>query len=93
MTIGSYQAFNSLVENDNIQPFNTLKECISSVNRICNCQKQRKNNKSEECNRLYIHLINTVAVNMIDYFKSKTNDNEITFTHTGPHVIKTIKLR
>jgi len=93
MTIGSYQAFNNLVEKDNIQSFNSLKECISSVNRICNCQKQRKTAKSEECNRLYVQIVNSIAVNMVEYFKTKTNDSEITFTHNGPHVIKTIKLR
>lgn len=93
MTIGGYQDFANRFGNDNISAFNDLKNCINVVGKICNCQKQRKANKSEECNKIYISLVHTVIVGMTDYLKTKTNDEEIIFLSNGPHEISRIKLR
>lgn len=93
MTIGNYQSFNNFVANDNVNEFNSLKNCIAVLNKICNCQKQRKAAKSEECNNIYINIINNNVSNMIDYFRTKTTDDEIIFYHNGSHEIKRIKLR
>jgi len=79
--------------NDNVPVFSQLKNCISVVNKICSCQRQRKAIKSEECNNLYINIINSSANNLIEYFKTKTTDPEIIFYHNGSHEIKRIRLR
>lgn len=93
MNIGSHQAFINLIGTDNAVSINTLKDCLQGLNQICNCQKQRKNQKQEECNAMYINLIISHASNLVDYFKTKTTDNEITFSYGSNHIIKTIKLR
>ena len=56
-------------------------------------RKQRKAIKAEECNNLYINLINSAISNMADYLRTKTTDNEIIFYQVGNHEIKRIKLR
>ncbi len=93
MTVGGYQDFINKFGNDNITSFDNLKNCILICNKICNCQKQRKHIKSEECNNLYINLVNYTMVNMLDYLRTKTADDEIVFYHNGSHEIKRIKLR
>jgi hypothetical protein len=57
MNIGSHQALVNLIGTDNIVSINTLKDCLQGLNQICNCQKQRKNQKQEQCNAMYINLI------------------------------------
>jgi hypothetical protein len=93
MIIGSHQALIQLMQNDNISAIDRLKDCLHGLNKICSCQKQRKNQKQEECNALYINFVSSHASELVNYFKTKTTDNEITFSYGGSHVIKTIKLR
>lgn len=93
MTVNGYQDFLSKFGNDNISAIDTLKNCYTTLQKICHCQKQRKVNKSEECNKIYINIINSTIINMTDYLKTKTTDQEIIFYHSGPHEIKRIKLR
>jgi hypothetical protein len=93
MNIGSHQALVNLLSSEHIVSMDRLKDCIQQVNKICSCQKQRKNQKHEECNVLYINFVISHASDLIDYFRTKTTDNEIIFSHGSNHVIKTIKLR
>lgn len=93
MTIGGYQAFYNLINNDNTPSFAPLKNCVTVTNKICNCQKARKNAKIEECERIYINIIRSSANSMVEYFKSKTNDSEIIFYHGGSHEILRLQLR
>ena len=93
MNIGSPQALIQLMQNDNITSIDKLKECLHSLGRICSCQKQRKNQKHEECNTMYINFVSSNVSNLADYFKTKTTDNEITFSYGSNHILKTIKLR
>jgi hypothetical protein len=93
MNIGSHQALVNLLASEHIVSMDRLKDCIQQVNKICSCQKQRKNQKHEECNVLYINFVISHASDLIDYFRTKTTDNEIIFSHGSNHVIKTIKLR
>lgn len=93
MNIGSHQALIQLMQNDNITAIDRLKDCLHGLSKICSCQKDRKNKKQEECNTLYINFVSSHASNLVDYFRTKTTDNEITFTYGSNHVIKTIKLR
>jgi len=93
MNIGGYQDFLNKFGKDNIPTVEPLKVCYDSVQKICNCQKQRKINKSEECNNIYINIINFTISNMVEYLKTKTTDSEIIFYHNGSHEIKRIKLR
>lgn len=93
MIIGSHQALVNFVGNDSISSIDRLRECLAGLNKICSCQKQRKNQKQEECNALYINFVSSHASELVNYFKTKTTDNEITFSYGGSHVIKTIKLR
>jgi hypothetical protein len=93
MIIGSHQALIQLIGKDNISSVDRLRECLAGLNKICSCQKQRKTQKQEECNTLYINFASSHASELTDYFKTKTTDNEITFSYGGSHVIKTIKLR
>lgn len=92
MIIGSYQAFIEFVKNDNIQSFDSLKNCLMQVSKICNCQKQRKSAKNEECTKLYESIVHTTLPSMIDYLKSKTQDKEIVFTQNGGHEIRKFTL-
>jgi hypothetical protein len=93
MIIGGYQAFHNLVNNDNIASFASLKNCVTTVSKICNCQKARKNAKIEECERTYINIVHGSLSNMVEYFKSKTEDSEIVFYHGGSHELLRLKLR
>jgi hypothetical protein len=93
MTVSGYQDFINKFGNDNISAFDGLKNCIVICNKICNCQKQRKAVKSEECNNIYINLINSTITGLIDYLRTKTTDNDIVFYHNSSHEIKRIKLR
>ncbi len=93
MNIGSHQALVNLLASEHIVSIDRLKDCLQQVSKICSCQKQRKNQKHEECNVLYINFVISHASDLIDYFKTKTTDNEIIFSHGSNHVIKTIKLR
>ncbi len=93
MNIGSHQALVNLLASEHIVSIDRLKDCLQQVSKICSCQKQRKNQKHEECNVLYINFVISHASDLIDYFKTKTTDNEIIFSHGSNHIIKTIKLR
>ncbi len=93
MNIGSHQALIQLMQNDNISAIERLKDCLHGMSKICNCQKDRKNKKQEECNTLYINFVSSNASNLVDYFRTKTTDNEIIFSYGSNHIIKTIKLR
>jgi hypothetical protein len=93
MNVNGHQDFINKFGNDNIAAFNNLKNCIAVCNGICNCQKQRKAIKVEECNKIYVNLVNTVVSNMIDYLRTKTTDDIIVFCEVGNHEIKRIKLR
>ncbi len=93
MNIGSHQALVNLLASEHIVSIDRLKDCLQQVNKICSCQKQRKNQKHEECNVLYINFVISHASDLIDYFRTKTTDNEIIFSHGSNHIIKTIKLR
>lgn len=93
MNIGSYQACLSFIGSDQISSLNNLRECVTQVSKLCNCQKSKKVQKSEECNVLYINFASKVAPSMIDYFRTKTTDSTIIFTHGSNHVISNITLR
>jgi hypothetical protein len=93
MIIGSYQSLIQLIGNDNVSSIDRLRECLAGLSKICSCQKQRKTQKQEECNTLYINFVSSHASELAGYFKTKTTDDEITFSYGGNHVIKTIKLR
>lgn len=93
MIVGGYQDFINKFGNDNISSIDNLKNCLLILGKICNCQKQRKHLKSEECNKVYINLVNSTISNMIEYLRTKTTDDEIIFYHNGSHEIKRIKLR
>lgn len=93
MNIGSYQACLGFVGNDQLPELSNLRNCVAQLSKICSCQKSRKSQKSEECNVLYINFASKSAPNMVEYFKTKTNDSTITFTYGSNHVISTIKLR
>jgi hypothetical protein len=93
MNIGSHQALVNLLASEHIVSMDRLKDCLQQVSKICSCQKQRKNQKHEECNVLYINFVTLHASDLINYFRTKTTDDEIVFSHGSNHVIKTIKLR
>lgn len=93
MNVTGFQDFINKFGNDNIPEFSELKNCLTVLNKICNCQRQRKSIKSEECNNIYIRTIHSYSNRVIEYFKTKTGDNEIIFYHNGSHEIKRIKLR
>ena len=93
MIIGNFIAFNNLVSNDKIPAFAGLNTCIETLNKICSCQKQRKTQKHTECNRNYINIVNSTIPSLLDYFRSKTSDDEIIFYHDGHNLITKIKLR
>ena len=93
MNIGSYQACLNFIGQDQIASLSNLRDCVTQLSKICNCQKSRKSQKSAECNVLYINFASKVAPTMIEYLKTKTNDSTIVFTHGSNHVISTITLR
>lgn len=93
MNISGYQDFLNKFGNDNISEFNNLRNCYGILQKICNCQKQRKAGKAEECNNIYINTIKSLPETIREYFVTKTNDSEIVFYHNGSHEIKRIKLR
>lgn len=93
MTISSYQQFANLVSDSNNPNLKAITNCLGVANRICACQKEVKARKNEECNILYIKVVNTVVPTILDYFKTKTNDADIIFCHNGCHEIKRFRLR
>lgn len=93
MIIGSFVALNNLVTKDNIPAFASLTNCIQSFDKICSCQKQRKTLKHDECNKIYINLVNSVVPSLLEYLRTKTADEEIIFYHNGHNLINKFKLR
>ena len=93
MNIGSYQACLNFFGSDQTPALNNLRDCVTQLGKLCNCQKAKKVHKSEECNVLYINFAARVAPTLVEYFKTKTNDSTIVFTHGSNHVISTITLR
>lgn len=93
MVITGGQSLLNFIGNDNIQNITSLRDCINQANKICGCQKQRKANKFEECDKIYVSIVNNTLYNLIEYLQTKTNDEEIIFYHHGHHQIKRIKLR
>lgn len=93
MNIGSYQSLVNFIGRNNLAAIKPLEDCIAQLGAICGCQKQRKNQKSEECNKIYVGLVNNVLPSLTDYLRNKTNDSEIVFTQNGGHEIRRIKLR
>lgn len=92
MTVNGFQDFINKFGNDSVSQFNPLLNCSSVVNRICNCQKQRKAAKVEECTKIYINTVQSLTEESINYLKTKTSDTEIIFYYAGSHEIKRIKL-
>jgi hypothetical protein len=93
MNVNGPQALLNLIGGDNIPSVANVRSCIQSLNKICSCQKQRKSQKAEECTNTYITFINSQSNGLTEYFKTKTNDEFIIFTHGSNHEIKRIKLR
>lgn len=93
MIIGDYQSFYNLVKNDNNPIAINLGECISSLGRICSCNKTRKVEKSQECNTIYVQFIKNNQNTLAEYMRTKTNDAEIVFNHNSHHNILKLKLR
>lgn len=92
MNVNGYQDFLNKFGNDNVTEFNNLKNCALTLHKLCNCQKQRKIAKSEECNKIYINLVNSTIGNLLDYLRTKTEDSEIIFSSSS-HELKRFKLR
>jgi len=93
MIIGDYQSFYNLIKDDNNPIAIELGECISGLSRICSCNKSRKQNKSQECNVIYIQYIKSHQNTLVEYMLTKTNDTEIVFNHSTHHQILRLKLR
>lgn len=93
MIIGGYQAFVNLVGNDSYPGIEKLNSCIAMLRKICKCQKHKRVMKSEECENIYVDIVKTTANQSIDYFKTKTSDEHITFNYGGIRKILTLKLR
>jgi hypothetical protein len=92
MNISGPQSLLNFIGSDNIPSVSNLRSCILSVGNICSCQKQKKIQKSEECNNIYIQFVNSNCAGLLEYFKSKTSDDTIIFTHGSNHEIKRFKL-
>ena len=71
MNIGSHQALVNLLASEHIVSMDRLKDCLQQVSKICSCQKQRKNQKQDECNTLYINFVTLHASDLINYFRNK----------------------
>lgn len=93
MTIGGYQAFINFIGKDSVPGIERIQLCVSLLNKICSCQKHRKQVKSEECNNTYITIVKTTMPKMEDYLRTKTLDKEIIFYTNGVHEILRVKLR
>ena len=93
MIISTYQQFYKLIKDDILPVTSQLGECIDTVGKICNCKKQQKIKKSEECNNIYINFIKQHGENFKDVWRGKTTDPDITFNHNTHHTITVIKLR
>lgn len=93
MNVGSAQALLNMIGSDNVPSVANVRNCIQSLNKICSCQRQRKAQKSEECNGVYVNFVNSQAPGLLEYFKTKTKDDTIVFTYGSNHEIKRFKLR
>lgn len=92
MKIQNYQQFYNLIKSDNLPIKQSLLECITSVIKACNCERELKQKRSNTCNDLYINWVKNNASNYIEYWKHKTNDSFISFFHSQTYEILTIKL-
>jgi hypothetical protein len=93
MVISSYQQFYELIKSDALPIVAPLVDCIKSANAICVCKKRQKQNRSNECNQMYIDFINSFGVANIELWKTKTTDDSITFSHNSHHVINVVNLK
>ena len=92
MRVNNFQEFNNIIKTTNLPIRQQLSDCITILSKICNCKKQQKNKKAEECNNLYINFIKGNAANLKHFWKTITSDPDISFFHNTHHHIITVKL-
>ena len=92
MRVNNFQEFNKLIKTTNLPIRQQLSDCIIILSKICNCKKQQKNKKAEECNTFYINFVKGNAENLKHFWKTVTSDTEISFFHNTHHHIITVKL-
>ena len=93
MNIGNYQSFYNLVKDDLPVIAGPMGDCIRNVASICNCKKEQKQKKSNECNTMYINFIKKNGEALKEYFATKTSDVELLFNHDAHHHILRLQLR
>jgi len=93
MNIGNYQSFYNLVKDDLPVIAGPLGDCIRNVASICNCKKEQKQKKSNECNIMYINFIKQNGEALKEYFATKTSDAELLFNHDTHHYVLRLQLR
>lgn len=92
MIIGNFQEFYKLIKNEPLLITKKLEACINSAARICNCQRNIKLKKLDECNAIYVEYIKSNAATISMIFKNKIQDSSITFNSGNTIHIATVKL-
>jgi len=78
---------NNLVELD--MTFQAFSRCVDDYTAMCNCgSKDKKKNKYDECNRLYIQSVSS-AIKLSRQFLEKTGQ-PINFYYDEMNFIKTL---
>lgn len=91
MIIKNYQQFYDFIKDENLPIKTELLNCITSVIKTCNCKKELRRKRSEQCNELYVNWIKNNASNYKAYWKQKTNSGYIRFFQNETFEILTVR--
>lgn len=91
MVINNFQDFYKLIQNESVSIKFKLEGCINSASKICNCNRNLKLKKINECNTLYCNYVKSNLDVLYSIFKNKIKDKEIIFNSNSVY-LTTLKL-
>lgn len=93
MVVRTFQDFYTLIQNDNISIKYKLKVCIDIASKTCICQKELKQKRLNDCNKLYVDYVRSNQSILISLFKNKTKDKHVVFLNGGIYPIQSINIQ
>jgi hypothetical protein len=94
MRINSFGEFNSFVIARGLQntsvPISNFTLLVKQYTSVCNCKKNTKAIKAEECNKSYINIVNSVLPTIKAKLFNNTTETTIEFYYNQSMLIGTI---
>lgn len=88
MTINNFTEFNNLLNSAGLSNLSSIGNCVREYGVICSCKPHDKQNKLQECDRIYSQSISTIMANKSTLF-NKIRESHIEFKQNN-HTLATI---